>query len=77
MCKKSEETSYHLLLQCEVAEELWDMILCLFGMQWVMPRWVVVLLVGKEDLLGTITQAYGMSFLYASCGIWRERTMHA
>jgi hypothetical protein len=64
MCKKSEETSYHLLLQCEVAEELWDMILCLFGMQWVMPRWVVVSLVGKEDLLGTIMQAYGMSFLY-------------
>uniref|UniRef100_A0A2N9JAL9 Reverse transcriptase domain-containing protein n=1 Tax=Fagus sylvatica TaxID=28930 RepID=A0A2N9JAL9_FAGSY len=38
MCKNSGESSSHLLLHCSVAWELWNFILNLFGLQWVMPR---------------------------------------
>jgi hypothetical protein len=38
MCKRDGETIDHLLLHCLVAKELWDMVLTLFGVQWVMPR---------------------------------------
>jgi len=33
-----------LLLRCEVAHELWNYILTLFGVEWVMPRSVLELL---------------------------------
>jgi tRNA A37 threonylcarbamoyladenosine biosynthesis protein TsaE len=44
-CKKSMESSDHLLIHCEVARELWSSILNLFGVEWVMPRHVIALLV--------------------------------
>lgn len=37
MCKKSWETTDHLLPPFDVAKELWDMILCLLGEQWSCP----------------------------------------
>jgi len=43
MCKKSGESIDHLLLHCEVACNLWNYILTLFGVQWVMPRKVLEL----------------------------------
>jgi hypothetical protein len=46
MCKKSEESIDRLVIQCEVARELWSCILNLFGVEYVMPRWVI-------DLLGS------------------------
>jgi len=45
MCKKSGESIDHLLIHYEVARELWSSILNLFGVDWVMPRWVNDLLV--------------------------------
>lgn len=44
MCEKSRETTDHLLLHCEVVNELWDMISCLLRVQWIMLRWEVNLL---------------------------------
>jgi len=55
-CKRSEETLNHILLYCEAARELWIMVFQLFGVEWVMPRWVVDLLarwkrkVGQNDI---------------------------
>jgi hypothetical protein len=37
MRKKSGESINHLLLQCEVALEVWNMVCQLFGVTWVMP----------------------------------------
>ena len=34
--------------------------------------WWIYSLIGKEDLGGIIMQAYGMSFLYASCSVFEE-----
>jgi hypothetical protein len=37
ICKKSGESIDHLLLHCEVAIEVWNMVFQLFGVMWVMP----------------------------------------
>jgi hypothetical protein len=56
MCKKSEKTPDHLLLHCDATRELWIMVFQFFGVEWVMPRWVVDLLaswkrrVGRNDI---------------------------
>jgi hypothetical protein len=38
MCKKSGESTEHLLLHCEVARDLWSYILNLSRVEWVMPQ---------------------------------------
>ena len=43
MCKRCGESVYHLLLHCPIAYELWSLVLCLFGLQWVMPLKVIEL----------------------------------
>jgi hypothetical protein len=45
MCKKSGESIDHFLIHCEVARELWSFILHLCGVEWVIPRRVIDLLV--------------------------------
>ena len=37
MCKKSGKSIDHLLLHCEVAVKVWNMVWQLFGVNWVMP----------------------------------------
>ena len=37
MCKADGESVDHLLLHCVYAKELWDLVLAMFGMCWVMP----------------------------------------
>jgi hypothetical protein len=37
MCKKCGESIDHLPLHCEVATQLWSVLLQLFGVAWVMP----------------------------------------
>jgi hypothetical protein len=44
MCKTSGESVNHLLLHCPIAQALWNLILILFGVHWVMPWDVVDLL---------------------------------
>jgi hypothetical protein len=41
MCKKNEESVDHLLLHCEVACDMWNVVFCRFSLSWVMPRRVV------------------------------------
>jgi hypothetical protein len=38
MCKVDGESIDHLFLHCPVAKELWDTVLSLFGVLWVMPQ---------------------------------------
>ena len=51
-CREDGETIDHLFLHCRVARELWDNVLSLFGMDWVMPRRVVDLLACWQGKLG-------------------------
>ena len=44
MCKEDRETMKHLLANCPVARDLWDMIFALFGVLSVMPKGVIELL---------------------------------
>jgi hypothetical protein len=44
MCKNDGGNVDHLLLRCEYARELCFLVLCLFGVQWVMPHKVLDLL---------------------------------
>ncbi|GFZ13080.1 GATA transcription factor 15 [Actinidia rufa] len=37
MCKRSAETSDHLLINCDYAREVWSLVFSIFGVQWVMP----------------------------------------
>ena len=40
LCGKDEETIDHLLLHCFVAGLLWDLLLAIFGVNWVFPKLV-------------------------------------
>ena len=40
LCKAAGESVDHLLIHCLWAKELWDTVLSLFGVSWVMPRQV-------------------------------------
>lgn len=44
MSKSYEESVDHLLLLSEIYRNLWSFVLCLFGVTWVMPRFVTGLL---------------------------------
>lgn len=67
--KESMETTNHLHLHfniarvvyrgfmyiCDVAMELWGMVLCLFWNQWVMPKVLLICcLVGKDGLVDIV-----------------------
>ena len=41
MFRCNGESVDHLLLHCSVAGVLWSYVFCSFGIQWVLPRWVV------------------------------------
>ena len=43
MCKRYGESVNHLLLHCPIAFELWSLVFCLFGLQWVMPHKLIEL----------------------------------
>ena len=52
MCKEGGESLDHLLLHCKVACELWDLVLGLFGVHWVMLRTVLDLFSNWQGLFG-------------------------
>jgi len=52
MCKKNGGTIDHLLLHCEVARDLWNYILTLLGVEWVMQRIVLELLTSWGASIG-------------------------
>jgi len=43
-CKRNGESVDHLLLPCEVAYALWNVICSLFRLSWVIPLWVLIYL---------------------------------
>jgi hypothetical protein len=75
MCKSNGKSVNHLLLHCPLAQELWNLVLTLFGISWVMPR-------GVEDLFacwagirgnmdsGAIWKAAPHCLIWC---LWRER----
>ena len=75
MCKRSGESIVYLLLHCEVAVEIWNMVCQLFGVMWVMPGNV-------KDCLGnwraqkgnrTVLQTLRIVPLCVMWCLWRER----
>ena len=75
MCKVDEEIVDHLFLHCAMAQDLWDMVFSLFGIQWVMPKRVVELLACWQGRLGqhrnrVIWSAIPRCVMWY---LWRER----
>ena len=75
MCKMCEESMDHLLLHCPLARELWSLVLCLFGLHWVMSLKVIELF---EYWQGKFGRHHNIDFwrLVLHClmwCIWRER----
>lgn len=61
---------------CDVAMELWGMVLCLFWNQWVMPKVLLICcLVGKDGLVDIVMQIDGMQFLCVLCGVFGGKVM--
>jgi hypothetical protein len=78
MCKEDRESIDHMFLHCKVARELWDTVLNLFGMNWVMPRRVVDLLTCWQGKLGRhrhieIWKAVPHCLMWCH---WKERETH-
>jgi len=75
MCKKNGKLVDHLLLQCEVACDLWSYIFILFGVEWVIPRTVLELLTswGASVGYGRAKEAWQLAPLCLLWCIWRER----
>jgi hypothetical protein len=78
MCKVDGETIDHMFIHCKVVRELWDTVLNLFGMNWVMPRRVVDLLTCWQGELGRhrhieIWKAVPHCLMWC---LWKERNAH-
>uniref|UniRef100_A0A2N9H476 Reverse transcriptase domain-containing protein n=1 Tax=Fagus sylvatica TaxID=28930 RepID=A0A2N9H476_FAGSY len=76
MCKRAGESVNHLMLHCEYAQELWSMILCMFGVSWVMPQTTYELL----HCWRRKGPAYAIWNAIPSCLmwlLWRERNQRA
>ena len=74
MCKESGEFIDHLLIHCEVVRELWNSVLNLFGVEWVMSRRVIDLLVswGGQVGHGTTMKVLGLILLCLMWSLARE-----
>jgi hypothetical protein len=75
MCKEDGETVDHLLLHCDFAKELWDMVFVLFGLHWVMPRRVIELFACWQGNFGrhqhiNIWRAIPHCLMWC---VWKER----
>jgi hypothetical protein len=75
MCKTCDEFINHLFLHCMVATELWNTILQLFGVVWVMPRSVKEMLgswrgQGGNRLLMPIWRIAPLCLMWC---LWKER----
>ena len=73
--KRSREDVDHLFLHCSVAMELWSLVFGLFGVQWVMPRFVMDLFcswMGNRGRHSSILIWKMIPHCLVWC-IWRER----
>jgi hypothetical protein len=79
MYKKSGESIDHLLIHCEVARKLWSSILNMFGVDWVMPRRVIDLLISWRGQAGhgTIMEVWRLAPLCLMWCLWRNRNVRS
>ena len=78
MCKSNGESVDPLLLHCPIAKELWDMLLCLLGVSWVMPLSVCAVLDSWKGSVGH-GRCRGVMVMAPPClmwCIWKERNQH-
>ena len=63
MRKRSGESIDHLLLDCEVASKVWNMVCQLFGVTWVMPGGLIECLGGWRGQKGNqiVLQSWKMA----------------
>jgi hypothetical protein len=74
MCKRNGESIDHLLLHCLVARELWNLAFSMFGVDWVMPRSVMGLLLCWPRLSKRANGIIrGMIPHCIMWSLWRER----
>ena len=75
MCKKSGESIDHLLLHCEVALEVWNMVCQLFDIMWVMPGSLKECLGSWRAQGGnhTVLQIWRMAPMCVLWCLWKER----
>ena len=79
MCKSNVETTNHLLIHCEVARELWNLVFSIFGIQWAMPESVRDLLAcwSWKSERGDRGLAWRVVPLCLFWCLWRERNFRA
>jgi hypothetical protein len=77
MCKKCGESIDHLLLHCEVAAELWSVLLMLFGVSWVMNQRVNNFFGSWKGQLGNYNalNIWRLAPLCLMWCLWRERNV--
>jgi hypothetical protein len=73
--QKEWETPDHLLLHCDIARDLWNLVFRMFGVEWVMPRRVVELLACwkrrfSQNDLNVVWNVIPSCLMWC---IWRER----
>jgi hypothetical protein len=75
MCKRSGESINHLLLHCEVACTLWNVIFTLFDVKWVMNGRVLDLMACWKGQRGNkmVMKVWRMAPLCLMWTIWKER----
>jgi len=76
ICKKSGESTDHLLLHYEVARDLWSSLFHLFRADWVMPRRVKELLVSWSGQVRScnVLTVWRLYLERAECKkLWRKR----
>jgi hypothetical protein len=66
MSKSDGELVAHLLLYCPDDRELWDLLLCLLEVTWVMPHSVLAMLESWRGTMGRVRGVWGL----ISCLMW-------
>jgi hypothetical protein len=64
MCQQSGEIVEHLLLHCDIASGLWNVVFAVFGIHWVMLKMVAELLFGWQNWFGSVPRLYGILYHY-------------
>ena len=76
MCKASGESVNHLLMHYSIAQELWNMVLILFGVFWAMPRDVSTFsLAGMVTRVNLRPAKSGKWYHTVSCGAFDVNEM--
>ena len=68
------EMVYHLLIHCDLAYAFWSFVFRVFGIQWVLPKWVVDLLFAHRNWFGK--HSLDIWYVVPLCLmwiLWRER----